>query len=351
MPPNALAEPVAIGVAEAALGDLPELPASLRAAGPAIALTPHGTTFDVAITVSLPVHDDPTTAVEVWRLDDDADESWELVEEVTPEAGLATITTDRFSYYVTARVDDGSVCLPAGENCAGAAGLCCAGTTCDGERCVADAADGGAAEDAGAADGGAARSYCTDEPPTVLSSGTGTVLRNGMSWFTVAEAIAEHGVTGDETAGWTSTLRITLTSYPNACGMQQAAQAPEGGQVAWVHIEEHSTTAPPGFPAEGTYGIGGPGAPDPEPTDVPYLRSAWLGLFQFYLSSECSAGGAPKPMGATGSLTITNVTPTLVEGTYRWDCGEFCAEVSGTFSAPLLDCARAPDTSFCCREP
>jgi hypothetical protein len=54
VPPGAVAQPTAIAIAEA-VAAMPPLPTVIAKAGPAFALTPHGTTFQVPVAIQIPI--------------------------------------------------------------------------------------------------------------------------------------------------------------------------------------------------------------------------------------------------------------------------------------------------------
>ena len=66
-------------------------------AGQPYAFTPHGTTFESAVTVTVPA---VAGATQVLRLDDEQDTTWEVVEGVTIANGVATFQTNHFCVYV-----------------------------------------------------------------------------------------------------------------------------------------------------------------------------------------------------------------------------------------------------------
>ena len=76
------------------------IPQGWTEASPAFAFTPHGTTFEAPVTVSLPLETPGAQSVVVWRLEDESDQSWERIDEVTVRDGLAIFETNRFSIYL-----------------------------------------------------------------------------------------------------------------------------------------------------------------------------------------------------------------------------------------------------------
>jgi hypothetical protein len=113
IPAGALATGTDIGVAAVDLSALAALPAVISAAGSAIAFTPHGTTFQTPVTLTLP-HDGSGDVV--LRLDDEADTTWEVVSSAVFAGSEAKVTTSTFSIYVVA-----SQCQPY---CAKVEALC-----------------------------------------------------------------------------------------------------------------------------------------------------------------------------------------------------------------------------------
>jgi hypothetical protein len=81
---------------------LPPLPAGLSLLGGASAFLPHGLTFDVPATITLPA---PAGATRVLRLDDELDTTWQELAGVTFSDGSATFSTPGFSIYAVAGPD------------------------------------------------------------------------------------------------------------------------------------------------------------------------------------------------------------------------------------------------------
>jgi len=79
-----------------------ELPGVLEPVTPPMAFTPHGTTFNEPVTLSL-FHEEgmPTEDLSVLRLDDEQDTSWERVpdSEVMNSDGVSLVSTTHFSVY------------------------------------------------------------------------------------------------------------------------------------------------------------------------------------------------------------------------------------------------------------
>lgn len=96
VPAGALSSEVTIEVGDAEPSAAS--PGGSAAAGPAIAFTPHGTTFAMPVTLTIPVTADPTE-VTVFRLDDERDTTWEAVPGGEPATDAVLVETDRFSIY------------------------------------------------------------------------------------------------------------------------------------------------------------------------------------------------------------------------------------------------------------
>ena len=105
VPAGALAAEADVHIEAQPSAGLPPLPAGLSLLGGATAFLPHGLTFDVPATITLPA---PAGAARVLRLDDERDTSWEEVAGVTFADGNASFGTSSFSIYVVAG-PDGSV--------------------------------------------------------------------------------------------------------------------------------------------------------------------------------------------------------------------------------------------------
>lgn len=76
-------------------------PEGYELAGPAIAFTPHGLSFDDDVTLTLP-YSSSADALAVLRLDDEDDDSWEMVAGGSFARGFATLDVNHFSIYVVA---------------------------------------------------------------------------------------------------------------------------------------------------------------------------------------------------------------------------------------------------------
>lgn len=76
-------------------------PEGYELAGPAIAFTPHGLSFDDDVTLTLP-YASSASVLAVLRLDDEDDDSWEVVDGGTFARGVATLDVNHFSIYAVA---------------------------------------------------------------------------------------------------------------------------------------------------------------------------------------------------------------------------------------------------------
>ncbi|MBL0195651.1 MAG: hypothetical protein IPQ09_15755 [Myxococcales bacterium] len=85
-------------------------PAQIEFVSAPVAFTPHGLTFAVPITITLPFTSTRTDLV-VLRLDDEKDTTWEIVPGATFEGGKAKFQTSRFSVYIVGlRLDANATC-------------------------------------------------------------------------------------------------------------------------------------------------------------------------------------------------------------------------------------------------
>jgi len=83
------------------------LPVGVALAGPAIAFTPHGTSFDAAVAITLPYDGEPASPI-ILRLDDFDDDTWEVVDGGDFAGGEATLDVMGFSIYVVGDGPDGT---------------------------------------------------------------------------------------------------------------------------------------------------------------------------------------------------------------------------------------------------
>jgi hypothetical protein len=104
IPAGALPDGVEITVAEVDESQIvAPLPLVLRAVAPAVAFTPHGTTFSMPVTLSL-FHQGGSGNLVVLRLDDESDTDWERVD-ATFASGVAYVTSTHFSIYNVSECD------------------------------------------------------------------------------------------------------------------------------------------------------------------------------------------------------------------------------------------------------
>lgn len=99
IPEDALTDSEEIGIEEADVDVDP--PEGLSLAGPAVAFTPHGQTFEEPVTLTLPYESSSDDLV-VLRLDDEEDTTWEQVEGGSFRNGEATVEVTSFSIYAVA---------------------------------------------------------------------------------------------------------------------------------------------------------------------------------------------------------------------------------------------------------
>lgn len=115
IPEGALTEPVTIGIHRLDAAEIAALPgfdaidgATAGALTPDVfAFTPHGTSFQVGVTIQLPATDGQT----ILRLDDEADPTWDLIPAVV-DGGQATYTAYGFSIGAVANVEGTPGCDP-----------------------------------------------------------------------------------------------------------------------------------------------------------------------------------------------------------------------------------------------
>ena len=97
VPADALSTEVELAAVQTDPASLPAPPEDGRPVGSALRLTPHGTTFERAIEITIPAADGANA---VFRLDDDSDDSWQEVTDTTRAGDTLTFETSRFSYYL-----------------------------------------------------------------------------------------------------------------------------------------------------------------------------------------------------------------------------------------------------------
>jgi hypothetical protein len=84
------------------------LPVGHESVGGIYAFTPHGTQFSAPVTITLP-YDPPLINAELFvlQLDDESDDSWSTVSDVTWTENRCTFTTRSFSFYGAAALTGG----------------------------------------------------------------------------------------------------------------------------------------------------------------------------------------------------------------------------------------------------
>ncbi len=107
VPAGALEADVEISVASVDVSDA-ELPEGFELAGDPIAFTPHGTSFEEAVTLTLP-YDSDADSLTILRLDDEDDTTWEVVQGGSFDDGVATVEVNSFSIYGVAEALGGEM--------------------------------------------------------------------------------------------------------------------------------------------------------------------------------------------------------------------------------------------------
>jgi len=104
VPPGALAATTAIGVAQSSAG-APALPAGLPTFGAVFAFTPHGTTFAVPVTITVPFDPAsvPAGALPTVYKTDATQTSWQPVPGGTLNGSTLSVQVTGFSYAAVAR--------------------------------------------------------------------------------------------------------------------------------------------------------------------------------------------------------------------------------------------------------
>ena len=106
IPAGALNQETAIEVTEVSLSSLPPAPAGLTFVGPAFAFTPHGTMFDAPVAIAVPYATSGSGMLNVLRLDDENDTSWETLPGPTFMNGVASISVTTFSVLAVAEMSE-----------------------------------------------------------------------------------------------------------------------------------------------------------------------------------------------------------------------------------------------------
>lgn len=332
VPAGALSGDVEIGVA--AVSGVATLPSGFEAAGPAIAFTPHGTTFASPARLELP-HDGSATGA--MRLDDESDTTWEPLTPAELTGELVLLDVARFSVIVATR-DAG----PPGPR-DGAVGET-DGAVGETDGAVGETDGGGGDVDAGPP-GSDAGGVCADPAP---GAPTGTATVTGTA-YPVVDAVArvvhlsDVGTAGGGMFAYRSDLLIELTEHADACGLLDAGTRDMDTRWLRITLAEYSNTARPGLPGLDTYTwMSRP----PWPEDTVLL----LGTGDLVANdgTGCGDGSSLGALGdPSGSVTLTSVTATRVEGSFTWTNPDGTTW-SGTFSAPICGTTEANPT-YCCR--
>ncbi len=113
IPAGALAADTKITVSEVE-SDVP-LPDGLFSAGKAYSFEPHGLTFAVPVTITLPFTGD-SVALQVVKLDSALDTTWQLLGAGAQSGASLSVLTTSFSIYQTVRVEPGTILPDAGSD-------------------------------------------------------------------------------------------------------------------------------------------------------------------------------------------------------------------------------------------
>ena len=98
VPPGAVASPVTITIAVIDPTSVAGLPRGVASAGSTYALLPHGQTFSAPVSITLPhTSTSETYLLDVVRLDDEADTTWEKVSGATIDTSTVSFETTSFS--------------------------------------------------------------------------------------------------------------------------------------------------------------------------------------------------------------------------------------------------------------
>ncbi len=258
--------------------------------GQAHRFLPHGTQFLEPIEVILPYQG---AANRVLRLDDESDTTWEVVPDAVFSEGRARFQTSSFSIYAVAQVNGNSIA-----------------------KCDAPA------------------------------NGTpGTVSYTGGT-FSAVDAVAVVTHLKDIGTIWgehpfRTHLEIRLTDYANACGHEISGLDVQDSRWFQITLMTPSQVDYPALPPPGTY----PFTSDQMDWETPSLRVA----AEFVAcDAQCGACSSVMKSTPTGSLTLTSVTETAVEGTFQLVVhgAERDETISGSFTAPI--CVQAESVQERC---
>jgi hypothetical protein len=174
---------------------------------------------------------------------------------------------------------------------------------------------------------------CPEATPGSVTSPRGSVGKTALT--DLVDAYSQ--VTGVD---WQHQLYSTLSNKPGVCARYRQNQVVVNEKWLVVIQTAYRSDMQPAPFATGTYGIGvGTTAPDGT------LRTADATFQPF--GRNCSEGGQQEATG--GTITYTNVTDTLVEGSYDLLFGR--SRVTGSFTAPTCTlCAPRPTSRTCLRQ-
>jgi hypothetical protein len=138
-------------------------------------------------------------------------------------------------------------------------------------------------------------------------------------------------------------LEIRLTDFPSACGLEMNGLDRRSGKWVSLVLMEPSDGGFPGLPDAGTYAL----STAAMPWDTPSLRG--MGEMHDCMGDCGPCASLGVNTGQTGSITLTQVTPTQVQGTFSF-VDSMSTNFSGSFTAPI--CAAAQGVSGrCCWSP
>jgi hypothetical protein len=107
VPAGALASDTTIAATVVDASSLPARPSGTTAAGPFVALTPHGTQFATPVEVTLP-YTSASSSLTVLRIDDENDTTWQQITGASFDRGIATVEVAHFSILTVAETSGGS---------------------------------------------------------------------------------------------------------------------------------------------------------------------------------------------------------------------------------------------------
>jgi hypothetical protein len=192
-------------------------------AGQPYAFTPHGTTFESAVTITVPA---VAGATQVLRLDDEQDTTWEVVEGVTIANGVATFQTNHFCVYVA--VPKGNTGSGGASSTGGSSSAASGGVT----TTTVSTVNGGTASFGGASFGGAsfggttAQGGSTNTGGTTAKGGTTSSTGGTTSTGTTSTGIDFCGTaSATPTACYTNGMAACATSISACCADSMCAFA------------------------------------------------------------------------------------------------------------------------------